>query len=132
MLLFFFFLKMKTHHINIYKNTPKTQHNNKNKIFPSRKKKKKNSNQIQLARCRPHRRGANGTGSLSVDRIDWLFSRFFSRCLGLNTLSLMECVSGKRERQGATDGDKQGDQSGRENGHTTLTARLNCQGAPMP
>jgi hypothetical protein len=41
MLLFFFFLKMKTHHINIYKNTPKTQHNNKNKIFPSRKKKKK-------------------------------------------------------------------------------------------
>jgi hypothetical protein len=35
----FFFLKMKTHHINIYKNTPKTQHNNKNKIFPSRKKK---------------------------------------------------------------------------------------------
>lgn len=32
---------MNTHHINIYKNTPKTQHNNKNKIFPSRKKKKK-------------------------------------------------------------------------------------------
>ena len=104
--------------INIYKNTPKPN-NKKNKDFflPRKIQKKFRFNKIQLAHCR---RRANGSYQLTA-------SIGFSLA-GLNTLSLMECLGKARKTTGHRWGQTR--QKWARNGHTALTARLNCQGAP--